>query len=158
MKGEVFSINISWEKGKKKYPIKEAYLKKNYGVLGDCHAGKGEREVSLLPWEKMEEMKQIPCPRLKGAIVPGVFAENITTKGFPLHLLKLGDYLKIGEAVVKVIARGKKCHSFCEIARIIGKCIMPDEGVFAKVVKGGWVKVGDKIEKVKYDESEGTGD
>ena len=141
MKGKVVSINISENKGTTKKAIEEAYLIENYGIEGDAHAGSHwHRQISLLAVESIEKMKD------KGMILHyGDFAENITTEGIDLLSLPLGTKLQIGECILEITQHGKKCHSKCEIFKFVGDCIMPREGVFAKVLKGGKIKRGDII-------------
>ncbi len=148
MKGRVFSVNQSQAKGVPKLPVKEGYLKEGWGLLGDAHSGRWHRQVSLLPWESIKS--QNACPKIKKSkdegFKPGDFAENITTEGLDLAKLRVGDQIEIGEDIkVKVTQIGKKCHTRCAIYEKVGKCIMPKEGIFAEVLKGGRVKAGDKI-------------
>jgi MOSC domain-containing protein YiiM len=141
MHGKVISINISENKGTTKKTVKEAYVIENYGIKGDAHAGSHwHRQISLLSIESIEKMKE------KGMLLNyGDFAENITTEGIDLLSLPLGVKLQIGECILEITQHGKKCHSKCEIFKTVGDCIMPREGVFAKVLKGGKIKVGDSI-------------
>jgi MOSC domain-containing protein YiiM len=142
IKGRIRAISISKTKGTQKVNVPEAELRTNYGIVGDAHAGDWDRQLSLLEIERIEIMNA------KGAKVsPGAFAENITTEGIDLAALKLGDKLRLGtEAEVKVTQFGKKCHGRCKIYEQIGDCIMPREGVFARVSRGGSIRVGDDIE------------
>lgn len=139
---KVVSVNISEKKGTVKKPIEKGYFRENHGLEGDAHAGMGHRQVSLLAEESIEKMKA------KGIwdLAAGKFAENITTEGIELHTLPVGTKLKIGEEVILEISQiGKKCHEACEIRKITGDCIMPKEGVFARVLKSGFIKPGDEI-------------
>jgi MOSC domain-containing protein YiiM len=149
---KIVSINKSDKKGTAKKPIGEAMLKRNWGLVGDAHAGLSSRQVSLLGiesitkfigrWAKMERSKNV-----KFKIGPGDFAENITTMGFDLNGLPISTKLRLGNrAVIEITERGKECHTKCEIRKLIGNCIMPKEGLFAKVISGGKIKVGDHIE------------
>ncbi|MBM7582771.1 cyclic pyranopterin phosphate synthase [Caldicoprobacter guelmensis] len=142
--GRVVSINISKQKGTIKQPISEAVLIEDFGIEGDAHAGPGHRQVSLLDVESIRKMEQYG---LKGLCF-GKFAENITTEGLDLGKIEIGTRLKIGgQAVLEISQIGKKCHGEgCEIARTVGVCIMPREGLFARVLRGGKIKVGDCIE------------
>lgn len=144
MKGKIKAISISQDKGTKKTNIKKAILKEDFGIVGDAHAG-SIRQVSLLAKESIEKM------RSKGLKVgPGDFAENITTQGIDLLILGMGTKLRIGkEVVLEVTQFGKVCHTRCHIYYQAGDCVMPREGIFAKVIKGGLIKGGDKIEIVK---------
>lgn len=140
MNGKIKAISVSKEKGQKKKNIASALLKQDFGIIGDAHAG-SERQVSLLAEESIERMKQ------KGLKVSaGDFAENITTQGLDLLELKIGAKIKIGkDAVLEVSQIGKVCHTRCNIYYQAGDCVMPREGIFAKVVKAGEIKVGDEI-------------
>ncbi len=129
---KIISINISDNKGEKKIPIPEAFLKENYGIEGDVHAGDWHRQVSMLASEDVEEMIK------KGAKVKcGDFAENITTEGIDLANLPIGTMLNLGDAVLEVTQIGKECHEHCAIFRQIGDCVMPRKGIFTRVIKGG---------------------
>ena len=134
-------INISKEKGVVKVPIESADFIENYGIEGDAHAGKWHRQVSLLMGESIDRMKKI-LPE----IVDGSFAENIITRDLDLSQIKVGDKLKInGSVVLEITQIGKKCHSQCKIGVTTGECIMPKEGLFAKVLSGGRVVPDDEI-------------
>ena len=138
----VYAVCTSEKKGTRKKPVPEVTIKEAYGVEGDAHADcLTHRQVSLLAIESIEKMRQ------KGfALSPGDFAENITTKGIDLAPLPIGAVLKVGDGVVLELTQiGKECHAGCEIRRLVGDCIMPREGIFARVIKGGRVKAGDKI-------------
>ena len=143
-KGRIKAISVSQEKGTQKINVPTAELKANYGIIGDAHSGNWHRQVSLLALESIDKMIA------KGAkVAPGNFAENITTEGIDLCALKIGSKLKLGaEVELEITQFGKKCHSGCEIFEQIGDCIMPREGIFAKVVKAGVINVGDLIEVV----------
>lgn len=139
---KVISINISKEKGVVKKPIGEGLFLENFGLEEDAHSGKWHRQVSLLGMESFQKMVD------EGAegLVPGIFAENITTDGIILYELPVGTKLSIGDTIHEVTQIGKECHSGCEIAKKVGKCIMPKEGIFTRVLKGGIIYEGDKIE------------
>ncbi len=141
MSGKVLSINISDKKGIIKKPISEAQFKEDYGIVKDAHAGKGIRQVSLLANESIDKM------RAQGIeLESGMFAENITTEGIELHTLAIGTRLQIGETIQEVSKIGKECHHGCAIKEQTGTCIMPTEGIFTVVIKGGKIKPNDKIE------------
>lgn len=142
MKGKVVAINISEKKGVIKTPVEEGFFKEDHGLVGDAHSGKWHRQVSLLGAESIEKMKEIG---VKG-LCNGKFAENITTQGIVLYELPVGTKLKIGETIQEVSQIGKECHVGCAIKQQVGKCIMPLEGIFTKVLKGGKIKKGDIIE------------
>ena len=139
-KGEITAISISEKKGVPKKNVRRALLEKEHGIVGDTHFG-SERQVSLLALESIEKMKE------KGVNVkPGDFAENITTQGIDLSKLSPGMRLKIGKAVVLEITQiGKDCHERCSIYYQAGDCIMPREGIFARVLQSGTIKPGDDI-------------
>ena len=141
-KGKIKAISISRERGTRKYNVPMAELKAGFGIAADAHAGNWHRQVSLLGHESIEKM------RAKGAsVAAGDFAENITTEGIDLQALSVGSKLRLGpDAEVEITQFGKKCHSRCEIFEQIGDCIMPREGVFAKVTKPGRIETGDAIE------------
>ena len=142
IKGRIRAISISAKKGTKKTNVPEAELKMDFGIVGDAHAGNWHRQVSLLAVESIDKMI------VAGATVsPGNFAENITTEGIELPKLPIGSRLKIGGGIeLEVTQIGKECHSRCEIFKQVGDCIMPREGIFAKVIKAGTIKNGDSIE------------
>jgi len=147
MKGFVYSVNIGEKKGEVKKQVYSIELIEDFGIKGDCHAEKGiNKQVSLLSWERMNE--EFFCLKDKVDIKPGIFAENITTEKIDLRKLKIKDRLKINEVVVEISEIGKKCHLYCEIYKKVGKCIMPKEGIFGKVLKGGIIKKGDIIEVI----------
>ena len=132
------------DKGAKKRPAGQGVLKEGFGLLGDAHADCAtHRQVSLLAIESIDTM------RAQGLDVgPGDFAENLTTEGIDLVSLPVGSRLSIGqEAVLEVSQIGKECHAPCAIYRQAGDCVMPREGVFARVVRGGEVGAGDPIER-----------
>ncbi len=141
-KGRIKAISVSQKRGTQKTNVPEAELKTDFGIVGDAHAASWHRQISLLANESIEKMIA------KGAKVsPGNFAENITTEGIDLLSLSIGSKLKAGGNVeLEILQFGKECHSRCAIFEQVGDCVMPREGVFAKVTKGGLVKVGDVIE------------
>lgn len=139
---KIVSISISGEKGVKKTPINEAKLIAGFGIDGDGHGGNWHRQVSLLAEESIEKMQQLGLD-----VSYGSFAENITTKGIELNRLPIGTLLKIGDdCLLSVSQIGKECHTRCAIYHQAGDCVMPKEGIFAYVIKGGVVKPEDKIE------------
>lgn len=142
--GKVVSINISKEKGVVKKPIGEGVFIENFGLEDDAHSGNWHRQVSLLGMESVEKMKKQGVEGL----VPGIFAENITTEGIILYEIPVGTKIVIGETIHEVTQIGKECHTGCEIAQKVGKCVMPKEGIFTKVLKGGTIREGDKIEVI----------
>ena len=142
MKGKVLAVNISEKKGVFKKPIEQGEFKVDHGLIGDAHAGNWHRQVSLLGIESINKMKALGIEGL----CAGKFAENLTTAGLELWKLPVGTKLKIGETEQEVTQIGKECHVKCEIFQKIGSCIMPTEGIFTKVLKGGIIKPGDEIE------------
>lgn len=140
----IVSINTSAAKGERKKPVKQAELKAEHGIVGDGHAGMRKRQVSLLAIESIQKMQQ------QGLDVgPGDFAENVTTRGIDLPALPLGARLKLGGTLVEVTQIGKKCHDRCEIYYQAGDCVMPKEGIFVRVLEGGVIWGGDRVEVVK---------
>ncbi|MFN3966460.1 MAG: MOSC domain-containing protein, partial [Endomicrobiia bacterium] len=144
MKGKIISINISKEKGTSKKPVEKdklVKLKENFGIVDDAHSGT-EKEVSFLGWETVVEWLRDKSEKLKTKINPGDFAENITTEGINWQKAKIGSIIEIAnsEVILKVSHIGKSCHSYCNIKKLVGDCIMPKNGVFAKVIKGGNIK------------------
>ncbi|MFH1776490.1 MAG: MOSC domain-containing protein [Candidatus Omnitrophota bacterium] len=146
-KGRIYAINHSKKKRTVKTPVQRANLIEDFGLEGDAHGGPGKRQVSLLAIESIN--RQMQCLKVKESnilLAPGDFAENITTEGLDLAQFAIGDRLTIGRAVILEISKiGKECHKHCEIYKKIGDCIMPREGIFARVVKGGEIAAGDAI-------------
>lgn len=142
MKGKVVSINISDKKSVRKKPTKEAVIKTDFGIEGDAHASsKWHRQVSLLALESIKKMQGMGLK-----VKPGDFAENITTEGIDLLKLPVGTKMAIGNSIEAEVSQiGKKCHTRCEIYYQAGECVMPKEGIFVKVIKGGKIKEGDEI-------------
>jgi MOSC domain-containing protein YiiM len=137
MIGKIISINVSQKKSEKKKPVIKAILLKEHGIEGDAHAG-SDRQLSLLALESIQKMGD----QLK----PGDFAENLTTVGIDFGKLSVGMRLKVGgEAVIELTKFGKECHAPCNIFKTHGYCIMPKEGVFARVISGGNIRCGDPI-------------
>lgn len=141
--GVLKGICVSKKRGTKKVEVAEAMLVENYGIEGDAHAGNWHRQVSLLSLEKIEAFRE------KGAQVSfGDFGENLIIDGFDFRLLPVGTIFTIGDAVLKMTQIGKECHTHCQIYQTMGECIMPREGVFAVVLKGGQIRNGDTVEMV----------
>jgi len=140
--GKIFSINVSSRRGVAKERVESANLVENLGIEGDAHAAPGIRQISLLAIESIGKQG--------GPLAPGDFAENITTQGFDLAGLEIGDQFQIGEdAVLELSKIGKECHNPCSIYQTMGDCIMPREGVFAKVLKKGIINIGDSVKVIK---------
>jgi len=142
----IIAVCTSKKKGTKKMDVTEGVLTENYGLVGDAHSDcNTHRQVSLLDISSIEKMRNLGID-----VGPGDFAENMTTEGIGLVSLPVGTCLSIGKDIVLEITQiGKECHTKCAIYRQVGTCIMPEEGVFARVIRGGTVKTGDKIEMVK---------
>jgi MOSC domain-containing protein YiiM len=142
MTAEVISINISEKKGIRKKPVNKAVIKRNYGMNGDAHASsKWHRQISLLAVESIQKMQAMGLD-----VGPGDFAENITTRGIDLPGLPVGTRMTVGNEIeLEVSQIGKECHSRCAIYHQAGDCVMPKEGIFVKVIKGGTVRKGDEI-------------
>ncbi len=139
--GTLRGICISEKKGTPKREIPAIELVGDWGLRDDAHAGKWHRQVSLLGIEQIEEF------RSRGADVPfGAFGENLIVEGIRPRLLPVGTQLRIGEAVLEITQIGKECHQHCVIRQTTGDCIMPREGVFARVLRGGHIRTGDNIE------------
>ena len=150
MSGKVVAVNISEKKGTPKKTIEEGKLIENFGLEGDAHAGKWHRQVSLLGVESIEKAKLGPT----NGLCHGVFAENITTEGITLYTLPVGTRLRVGECLLEISQIGKECHEGCAVSKLVGQCVMPREGVFARVVKGGVVRPGDEIAILPPDHAE----
>lgn len=144
IKGKIVAVCRSEKKGTIKKEIAEGLLIKDFGLERDAHSGKWLRQISLLGVESINKIKG------KGfKIIYGDFAENLTAEGIVLYQLPLGTKLKVGENVLLEVTQiGKECHHGCEIRKKIGDCVMPREGIFARVLEGGKVKAGDEIEVV----------
>ena len=141
--GIIQGICISEEKGTQKHEVPEAVVVEDWGIEGDAHAGKWHRQVSLLGFQQIEEF------RARGAEVEfGAFGENLIVDGYRFRELPVGTKFRVGDVLLEMTQIGKECHSHCEIYKVMGDCIMPREGVFAKVLHGGVVKKGDELEIV----------
>ncbi len=140
MDNRVLSVNISDKKGTIKQPVDYIELF-GLGVKNDAHSGKWRRQVSMLAKESIEKSSKAIGREIKF----GEFAENITTEGIVLYKTKPGDRLIIGDTELEITQIGKRCHTGCEIFSLVGNCVMPTEGIFARVIKQGIIKSGDKI-------------
>lgn len=140
--GRIVAVCTSPKKGMRKKNVGESLLMVEHGLEGDAHVGEWHRQVSLLALESIEKMRQIGLN-----VGPGDFAENLTTEGIDLVSLPVGTKLAIGEnGLGEVTQIGKECHTRCAIYHQAGDCVMPKEGIFVRVLRGGPVKVGDSIE------------
>lgn len=143
--GEVLAVNISEKRGISKHNIDKAYLRADWGIEVDAHAGDWHRQVSLLSLSAVDKM------RAMGADIDfGDFAENLTLTGIEVATLPIGTRLRIGEVEMEVTQIGKECHNQgCAIRKQVGNCVMPIEGIFARVLKSGWVGIGDRIDVIE---------
>jgi len=139
----VLAVCKSKDKGTKKKPVESGLVKEDFGLVDDAHADcSTHRQISLLAEESIEKMRQMGLK-----VGPGDFAENLTTQGIDLPALPIGTRLLVGKEVLLEVSQiGKECHTRCAIFQQVGTCIMPLEGVFARVIRGGVVKPGDPIE------------
>ena len=141
MDARIVAVCVSRNKGEKKTPVAQVELRAEHGIVGDAHAGNWHRQVSLLAIESIRKMQGMGLN-----VDAGHFAENLTTEGVELVTLPLGAGVRIGDALLEITQIGKECHTRCAIYDQAGDCVMPKEGVFARVVKGGKVQAGDRIE------------
>jgi len=144
--GKVIAVCRSENKGTRKESIVQGVFKENFGLLDDAHSEcDTHRQVSLLALESIEKMRSTGLD-----LKPGDFAENLTTEGLDLPRLPVGTGLSVGEEVLLEVTQiGKECHTGCAIFKQVGKCIMPKEGIFAKVIQGGIIREGDTIQVVE---------
>jgi len=137
----VIAVCRSDSKGIRKESVGSGLFKENFGMIDDAHSDcHTHRQVSLLALESIHKMREMGLN-----LVPGDFAENITTEGIDLLTLPVGTRLTVGEVILEITQIGKECHTGCAIFKQVGKCIMPKEGIFAKVISGGTIKEGDTI-------------
>ena len=141
--GEIKAINISRVRGTRKETVPQVTLIEGYGLEGDAHAGSWHRQVSLLSYEAFQDFEE------RGAgVVPGDFGENLLVSGFDFKNLPVGTRFRSGEVLLEMTQIGKECHAGCDIFKRMGDCIMPREGVFAVVLRGGVLREGDPFEMV----------
>jgi cyclic pyranopterin monophosphate synthase len=138
--GTVVAVNVSEAKGERKKAAVEVMLRQEHGIEGDAHAGSWHRQVSLLAQESIDKMTAAGLD-----VGPGDFAENVTTLGIDVAALPVGTTLDMGEALVEVTQIGKECHARCAIYYQAGDCVMPREGIFVRVLRGGRVAPGDVV-------------
>ena len=139
--GKITAICVSERKGTQKHYVEQAELKVDHGIVGDAHAGNWHRQVSLLNKEKIDDF------RARGAKVnDGAFGENIIVEGIDFKTLPIGTRYRSGDVLLEMTQIGKECHDRCAIYAAMGDCIMPREGVFCKVLRGGVLHVGDMLE------------
>lgn len=139
-KGTVTAVCTSPEKGTVKTPVKQVRVIEDYGIEGDAHAGSPVRQVSLMPYEKTQAFRREKYP-----VVDGAFGENLIIKGIDFKPLPIGTRVFVGETVLEISQIGKECHNGCAIKQAVGCCIMPTEGIFFRVLKGGTITVGDPV-------------
>src|SRR5450830_90032 len=144
MIGKVIAVNISEKKGTIKHSVEDGVNVDLMGIVGDAHAGNWHRQVSLLDQASVQKM----WDRGANGLVPGIFAENITTEGLDLYSLPLGTKFQINDVVLELTQIGKECHQHCQIYQQVGMCVMPTDGVFTKVLHPGKIKAGDEIQAV----------
>ena len=138
--GKVMAVCISEKKGTQKRNVHEALFIEDFGLENDAHAGKWHRQVSLLSYEKIQDFKKKGAP-----VEDGAFGENLIVSGIDFKNLPVGTRFQSGDVVMEMTQIGKECHNGCEIYKIMGDCIMPREGVFAKVLCGGRIREGDEL-------------
>ena len=142
--GNVIAVCTSPAKGTQKTNVGAAQFQEDWGIVGDAHAGKWHRQVSLLSWDKIEAF------RSRGAEVrDGDFGENLVVSGIDFRALPIGTKFRCNDVVLELTQVGKECHSHCEIYKVMGECIMPREGVFTRVLHGGIISVGDELTMVE---------
>ncbi len=141
MPATIVATCISKNKGERKTPVDQVELRQEHGIIDDAHAGDWHRQISLLASESIAKMQAMGLD-----VDSGDFAENLTTKGIDLVNLPIGTRLKVGEALLEVTQIGKECHNRCAIYEQAGDCVMPKEGIFARVIEGGIIKPEDEIE------------
>lgn len=139
----VEAVCVSENKGERKKPVESVQLRENHGIVGDGHAGDWHRQISLLATESINKMRALGLD-----VTAGDFAENITTSGIELVQLPVGSLLRVGETLLEVTQIGKECHTRCAIYYQAGDCVMPKEGIFARVITGGAVRSGDMVQAV----------
>ena len=138
--GIVRAVCTSPAKGTQKTNVKSAEFIEDFGIKEDAHAGKWHRQISLLSYEKIEAF------RARGAeVADGAFGENLIVDGYDFRNLPVGTKFRCNDVLLEMTQIGKECHSHCEIYKVVGDCIMPREGAFAKVLEGGTIKVGDEL-------------
>ena len=144
--GTVIAVCTSTAKGTQKTNVNEAVFIEDYGIRGDAHAGEWHRQVSLLSYDKIEEF------RARGADVEnGAFGENLVVQGIDFRSLPVGTRLCCGDVVLEITQIGKECHHGCQIFQKMGECIMPREGVFAKVIRGGSISTGAEMRVAEHE-------
>ena len=147
--GKIMAVCISEKRGTQKKNIEKVRLIENFGLEGDAHGGNWHRQVSLLSYEKVRAFEE------KGiSVEDGAFGENLLVEGFDFKTLPVGTRFRCGEVLLEMTQIGKECHSHCETYQTVGDCIMPREGVFARVLHGGMIQIGDEMEIVPSSDSD----
>lgn len=147
--GKIMAVCISEKRGTQKKNIEKVRLIENFGLEGDAHGGNWHRQVSLLSYEKVRAFEE------KGiSVEDGAFGENLLVEGFDFKTLPVGTRFRCGDVLLEMTQIGKECHSHCEIYQAVGDCIMPGEGVFARVLHGGMIQIGDEMEIVPSSDSD----
>ena len=147
--GKIMAVCISEKRGTQKKNIEKVRLIENFGLEGDAHGGNWHRQVSLLSYEKVRAFEE------KGiSVEDGAFGENLLVEGFDFKTLPVGTRFRCGEVLLEMTQIGKECHSHCEIYQAVGDCIRPREGVFARVLHGGMIQIGDVMEIVPSSDSD----
>lgn len=144
MSATITAVCTSQNKGEQKTPMKQIELLAEHGIVGDAHAGPWHRQVSLLAAESIDKMRQMGLD-----VTHGDFAENLTTTGIDLISLPIGSRLQVNNCLLEISQIGKECHNRCAIYHQAGDCVMPKEGIFARVLKGGIISPGDEIKRIK---------
>lgn len=143
MTASIVATCISKNKGERKTPVDQVELRQEHGIVGDAHAGDWHRQISLLATESIAKMQAMGLD-----VDSGDFAENLTTAGIDLVNLPIGTRLEIGETLLEITQIGKECHNRCAIYEQAGDCVMPKEGIFARVLEGGTIRPGDQINQL----------
>lgn len=138
--GKVMATNISEQKGVQKRNVHTVKLIEDFGIENDAHAGKWHRQVSLLSYDKIEDFKAKGAP-----VKDGDFGENLIVEGIDFKNLPIGTRFQCNDVILELTQIGKECHSGCQIFQVMGDCIMPREGVFTKVLRGGTISEGDEM-------------
>ena len=144
--GTVIAVCASPSKGTQKTNVNEAVFIEDYGIEGDAHAGKWHRQVSLLSYDKIQAFRETGAE-----VEDGAFGENLVVEGIDFRTLPVGTRLICGDVVLEMTQIGKECHHGCAIFQKMGECIMPREGVFAKVVRGGIIRSGDEMKVAAHE-------
>ncbi|MBQ8162470.1 MAG: MOSC domain-containing protein [Clostridia bacterium] len=144
VKGTIRAVCLSEKRGTVKQNVHRGHLKENWGLEGDAHAGDWHRQVSLLSFQQVEAFNE-----KGGQVKDGDFGENLLVDGIDCASLPVGTHLQCGDALLEVTQIGKECHTHCEIYKRVGQCIMPTQGIFTRVLRGGDVQEGDVIQVVE---------